>query len=542
MPNLHTEPSFGQIEMRISPISKLTELSALTTSRLRPDDAIQRAIPLIREGLAAKDVFLVYGAGDGFRFFGSRPDFSLSEIALWLINRDLTSRGKPHAFDVINDRVVNFRSPSTRRSAHCVAALIPLPNGIAEMLVAKGPWRNGLSGARMRFLLAALPSLALLLDRRLDASRAAREQHQLSALANINRVMSESEDLETVLTSIAGTIAAVAGIDYISIDITNADGSVQMRCVSSARQGTDQLQAIWKQAKDHRDPVRDAVLRTGQPMVFPDAQNDERIPAAGRNYFVRTLLRSTGTFPLVAKDQVLGVLSLASHRPLDFDASEVELLEGLADQVATAVTGIRLYQEVTESHEQLQQLNERLLENMSVEHHLARTDVLTGIPNRRFIDEMVDTECARSLRQGLVMSVVLADLDHLKRVNDTSGHGAGDEALKYVARMARESCRQMDMVGRYGGDEFVFVLPSTRLEDAARFAERFRQRLAETPIRVRDTDLARLTVSVGVAQWDNETMDGPTSLIRQADRAMYAAKDAGRDRTMLAEGDSARAA
>ncbi len=140
------------------------------------------------------------------------------------------------------------------------------------------------------------------------------------------------------------------------------------------------------------------------------------------------------------------------------------------------------------------------------------------------------------------MSVVLADLDHLKKVNDTSGHGAGDEAIKYVARIARESCRQMDMVGRYGGDEFVFVLPATRLEDAALFAERFRQRLAETPVRVCDADLAHLTVSLGVAQWDNETMDGPTCLISQADRAMYAAKDAGRNRTMLAEGDSARAA
>jgi diguanylate cyclase (GGDEF)-like protein len=277
-------------------------------------------------------------------------------------------------------------------------------------------------------------------------------------------------------------------------------------------------------------------------MLFPDAQNDERVPESGRNYFTRTLIRSTAVFPLLAKDEALGILSVASHRPLDFPAQEVELLEGLAAQLATAIKGIQLYQEVAESREELQRLNEQLRESMGIEHHLARTDALTGIPNRRFIDETIDAESTRARRYGQALSVAMADLDDLKGINDTYGHQAGDEMLRFVAGLARESCRQVDVVGRYSGDEFVFVLPATALQDAAAFAERFRRRLAESLAPNHAGDPLRLTVSLGVAQWENESMEEPASLIAQADRAMYEAKAAGRNRTMVAVGGSARAA
>ncbi len=523
-------------------IRRLAELSTLAIAALPPDEAVQRAMPLLREGLGAGDVFLVYGSEDGFRCFSSGSEMKLTDIALWLVNQDLTSRGEPCAFDLRAGRVVDFRDVRTDGSCQYVAALIPMPKRAGEMLVAGGPWPQGLDTAQAGFLLAALPCLALLLERRLDSSRAERQRHQLSALANIPRVLSESEDLETVLTSMAGTAAAITAIDYVSIDIVDFDGSVKLRAVNSTRPGVEELRERWKTGAKNPDPVRDAVLRTRQPMLFPDAQNDSRIPEAGRNYFVRTLIRSTAVFPLLAKDEVLGVLSVASHRPLTFAASEAELLEGLAAQVATAVKGIQLYQELAKSREELRRLNEHLRENMGVEHHLARTDALTGTPNRRAIDETIAAECARARRYGQPLSVVMADLDDLKGINDASGHPAGDEALKFLDSIARESCRQMDMVGRYGGDEFIFVLPSARLQDAAAFAERFRQRLAEIPVPVRDREPIHMTVSLGVAQWDIETMDEPASLIHQADRAMYEAKAAGRNRTMLAVGDGARAA
>ena len=526
----------------MSSIRRLTELSALASAALPPDEAVQRSLPLLQEGLAAADVSLVYGDDEGFRCFGTRPNMELSDVALWLVHRDLASRDGPSAFDLRDGRVVGFRSAESRRPCAYVAALIPVPNRTAEMLVACGPWPQGLGASRLRLLRAALPALALILERRLDSSHAERQRNQISALANITRVMSESEDLESVVTSIAGTFATVAGIDYISVDITDADGSVKLRCVNSTRQKVEQLRGRWKRGASRPDPVREEVLRTRRPMLFPDAQTDERIPEAGRNYFVQILVRSTAVFPLLAKEEVLGVLSIASHRPLTFSASEVELLEGLAAQVAAAIKGIQLYQDLAESREELQRLNTQLQESMGIEHHLARTDPLTGIPNRRFLDETVEVECARARRYGQPLSVVMADVDYLKDVNDKYGHAAGDDALRSVAGLARESCRQVDMVGRCGGDEFLFVLPATNLDDATRFAERFRRRLSDSLLPNSAGDPMRVTVSLGVAQWDNETMEDPASLVREADRVMYVAKALGRNRTMVAEGKTARAA
>ena len=518
----------------MSSIRKLTDLSALVGTALPSKEAIERALPLLQNGLAAEDVFLIYGGTEGFRSFGTRPRPELSDVALWLVDRDLTSCRRPCAFDLRDGRVEDFRSAGSRRPADYVAALIPVPNRSAEMFVARGRWPQGLGIARARFLRAALPSIALILEHRIDSSRAERQRFQISALANITRVMSESEDLETVLNSIGSTIAAVTGIDYVSIDIVDSDGVVKLRSVNSLHPRMEERRSKWRRGGSHADPVRDEVLKTRRPMVFPDAQNDERIPESGRNFFVRILVRSVATFPLLAKEEVLGTLSFASHRPLGFGASEVELLEGLTAQVASAIKGIQIYQELKESREQLEQ-------SMGIEHHLARTDALTGIPNLRFLQETVEAECARARRYGQPLSVIMVDLDYLKSVNDARGHATGDDALRYVARLARESCREVDVVGRCGGDEFLFVLTSTRAKEANIIAERFRRRLAESAIAT-DGEPVQVTVSLGVAEWDGETMGKPSALVRQADRVMYMAKAVGRNRTMVADGKSARAA
>jgi diguanylate cyclase (GGDEF)-like protein len=514
-------------------IRRLNDLSALASAALPPQDAVQQALPLLREGLGASEAFLVYGGDGTFRCFGTCAEINLSDIALWLVHRDLTTRREPCAFDLRDGHVVDLRSASERQPCFHLAAEIPMPNSAGEMLVVRGHWPRGLSLSQTTFLSAALPTLALLLERQLDAARAQRQHSQLSALANITRVMSDSDDLETVLCSIAATIATVAGVDYVSIDLVEQDGAVALRCTNLRRPGAEQLEERWKRGANKPDPVRDLVLRSHQGISFPDAQNDERIPESGRAFFTQALIRSTAVFPLLAKDEALGVVSIASHRPLVFAADELELFEGLAAQVATAVKGIRLYRELAESREELRHLNDQLQERMSIQHHLARTDALTGVPNRRFIDETVDAECSRARRYGQPLSVVMADLDRFKEINDRFGHVVGDDALRFVARLAREACRQVDIVGRYGGDEFIFVLPSTQLEEAASFAERFRRTLAETVVPIEVTQPVHLTVSTGVAQWDSDTMDGPARLVAQADGAMYQAKAAGRNQTKL---------
>ena len=163
---------------------------------------------------------------------------------------------------------------------------------------------------------------------------------------------------------------------------------------------------------------------------------------------------------------------------------------------------------------------------------LAETDALTGLTNRRHFLELAGRELARSRRYGSPMSLVLVDLDHFKRVNDRHGHLAGDQVLTSAARALASGLREIDVIARHGGEEFAILLPETDVEGAREVAERTCRRLAET-ITVVDGDEIRITASMGVAS----TVGGAATLddlLGRADRAMYGAKRAGRDRVEVA--------
>jgi diguanylate cyclase (GGDEF)-like protein len=164
---------------------------------------------------------------------------------------------------------------------------------------------------------------------------------------------------------------------------------------------------------------------------------------------------------------------------------------------------------------------------------LARTDELTGLPNRREVLERVAAELERGARTGLPTSLLMFDIDRFKRVNDTHGHAAGDCVLRAVAAIARVSLRRIDVCGRVGGEEFLVLLPDADAEDALAAAERLRAAIAARAMNCVDQTL-HITVSVGVvtrAPGETASLD---ALVQAADLALYAAKDAGRDRVVVA--------
>ena len=171
---------------------------------------------------------------------------------------------------------------------------------------------------------------------------------------------------------------------------------------------------------------------------------------------------------------------------------------------------------------------------------LARTDTLTGLLNRRAFSASLQAEIARSERHGWPLSVLLLDIDHFKSINDGHGHAAGDVVLAKVAASLLETSRNCDLVGRWGGEEFVVGLTSTSLEDARVGAERIRVALAALDIRSETGARIPVTASVGVTAW--EPGDHLDPLIERADHAMYAAKSGGRNRVVLARPRAAREA
>jgi diguanylate cyclase (GGDEF)-like protein len=163
---------------------------------------------------------------------------------------------------------------------------------------------------------------------------------------------------------------------------------------------------------------------------------------------------------------------------------------------------------------------------------ISSRDSLTGLFTRWYVLDKIEAEMNRALRHGSPMSLLMIDVDHFKQVNDSFGHQTGDMVLQHLGQLLRDSCRMYDVPGRYGGEEFCLMLPETRLENTLAVAERIRRRVESTPMGASDGTI-RVTASIGIAALDNipdEALMGAASLIERADRALYSAKDNGRNR------------
>jgi diguanylate cyclase (GGDEF)-like protein len=172
----------------------------------------------------------------------------------------------------------------------------------------------------------------------------------------------------------------------------------------------------------------------------------------------------------------------------------------------------------------LSEVNTRLLK-------MAQTDSLTGLDNRRYVEERLEEAFGHSRRLNEPVAVVLCDLDRFKSVNDTYGHQVGDAVLKQLARILKNEAREIDRVGRYGGEEFMLLLPGTVLDAAVTFAERARKAVEAHTFTFEGGTLQR-TMSCGVAAWPHPRIGDCDALVKAADDALYVAKETGRNRVI----------
>jgi two-component system cell cycle response regulator len=211
----------------------------------------------------------------------------------------------------------------------------------------------------------------------------------------------------------------------------------------------------------------------------------------------------------------------------------VEGLEAGADDYLTKPVEMQELKVRLRAGERIVDLQTQLLQARDALKYQASHDMLTGLWNRSTILDAVDREFSRALRERSPVAVVMADIDFFKTVNDTHGHPAGDAVLRTVADRLKDGMRRYDSIGRYGGEEFLFVLPGCDRENALNQTERLRRLVGDTPALHEGLEIP-VTLSMGVAVFGAAAAQEPDELIKIADEALYRAKDNGRNRVELA--------
>jgi diguanylate cyclase (GGDEF)-like protein len=377
------------------------------------------------------------------------------------------------------------------RPAKClIAAPVFLGNRPSGIMVAMNPEREFVFEQRdLDVLVTAAGQVSVAMENARLFADEQRRSRQLAFLNNISRTAISSDDPVHMLGQIVGEIQQNFSFDHIGIGLLDY-GTKEIEIKAEA--------GATAHAMGKRIPLGTGILgraaRTGERALVQNA-----LP--GNLNGILPDSRAVLCIPITYGESLLGVLNVESHNENAFSPQDVLILNTLADLLATALHNAFVFQK---------------LQQQSI------TDGLTGIKTRRFFWEALSAEWKRASRSGRPFSVVLVDLDKFKEVNDTMGHFEGDLVLARVGRLLEQKSRQSNVVARYGGDEFIILMPETGAEQAQVLAERLRQWIAADPMLAEH----HITGSFGVASFP---MHGFSieDIIRVADAGMYVSKRSG---------------
>jgi diguanylate cyclase (GGDEF)-like protein len=336
----------------------------------------------------------------------------------------------------------------------------------------------------------------------------------------------EKEDLDKTLQNLSLLYSIGKAMNYISdlknllqyilsqaIDITSAEkGSIMLYNLETDRLNIRVLAGLEDteyQEKVNSNEIRcrsfkpgegiaGRVFMTSQPMIVNNIREDDLFIKSETSY-----VHSIACIPMIVYSDVIGVINVTNKKKgKEFTDEDVEMLKAVADQAAVAVNKAQLWD-------------------------MAVTDSLTGLYVRRYFMVKLQEEIHRAERYNKRLSVIMADLDRFKKINDTYGHDAGDRALKAISKFLQKNIRDVDAIARYGGEEFVMLIPDADKEAAFCLAERLRDELAKVELE----DLPPVTISLGIATYPSDGTD-LEELIKRADAAMYEAKQQGRNKSV----------
>ncbi len=316
-----------------------------------------------------------------------------------------------------------------------------------------------------------------------------RRRREAEQLEEIGRALTSKLDPDQVVGLVLSAVSEILHVDGVAVWLHDPRTPGLCRVADSWGEIAPPPGLEWEFNGD----MFETLLGEGRPITIDNlAAPSANLPAHIAEHLTEG---SAVGVPLVLGEQIEGILTACSRQPRRFGGEDIAVLQRLASQACVALANARLHTSL---------------------HALSLTDPLTGLPNRRRLEMHLDHEVAAA-RRGRPVSIAIFDIDRFKHYNDTFGHVAGDEILKAVAHVLQVENRAMNIVARYGGDEFVQVLSDTRIGGAQRFVERAEHRIAD------DEVLAGfgISVSIGCAEFDADTMVTMNDVLRAADADMY---------------------
>jgi len=333
-----------------------------------------------------------------------------------------------------------------------------------------------------------------------DEARRARDELTVLYEA-VKTISSRSLELQPVLDSLIQVTCRAFGYEYGAILLVDDGiGDLDVRATYG----------YSPQVRGTRIPAGQGIAgwvqRTGAVVNVPNVHEDSRYIA------FHDVIASELAVPLITAGKVIGVFSVESTRLQAFGPRDVNVLNALAGYAIIAIENARLFEQTK---------------------RLAITDGLTELFNHRYLHETLDRTLERCLREGQPLALIMIEIDNFKWYNDTYGHQQGDEVLRAVADLLRRGSRPSDLVARYGGDEFMIILPNTAKEAAFEIAERIRRMVEAYPFLLAENQVTSVTLSLGVAATPE---DGTSveAVIEAVDRAQYSSKDSGGNKVHLA--------
>jgi diguanylate cyclase (GGDEF)-like protein len=475
----------------------LTEIGKAISSRLDQDEILRTIQVELGQIFGTGNFYIAFQEADEIRFeLEVRDNRVLPKRKRELRNaftEYVIRTGEPLLIrsDLENARQRLGITHIPKRPAKClIAAPIFMGNKASGIMVAMNPDREFVFEQRdLDVLVTAAGQVSVAVENARLFADEQRRSRQLAFLNNISRTAISSDDPVHMLTQIASEIQRNFSFDHIGIGLLD-HGTKEVEIKAEA--------GVTAHATGKRIPLGTGILgrvaRTGERALVQNA-----LP--GNLTGILPDSRAVLCIPITYGESLLGVLNVESHNENAFSPQDVLILNTLADLLATALHNAFVFQK---------------LQQQSI------TDGLTGIKTRRFFWEALSAEWKRASRSGRPFSVVLIDLDKFKEVNDTMGHFEGDLVLARVGRLLEQKSRQSNVVARYGGDEFIVLMPETGSEQAQVLAERLRQWLESDPM----LSEHHITGSFGVASFP---MHGFSieDIIRVADAGMYVSKRSG---------------